>query len=112
MRYLLTIYALFILAYDFYSTGSQLWNVLYFTIQYVFAGSVAVYYVFNGRPSRMIFLTVAGFFYMLAVFELSMLRYDQSEYFLQITKPESLLSCGITFILITILLIIARKIIK
>ena len=112
MKYLLIIYALFILAFDFYSNGSQVWNVVYYTVQYVFAGSVGLYFVFNDRQSLIPFALVAAFFYTMAIFELTMLRFDQTEYFYHITKPEPLLSCGIVFIIIALLLIILRKKLK
>jgi hypothetical protein len=112
MRYLLIIYALFILAFDFYSDGSQVWTVVYYTVQYVFAGSVALYFVFRGRQSVIPFVLVAAFFYTMAIFELSMLRFDQSEYFYHITEPKAQLSCGIVFIIIALLLIILRKKLK
>ena len=103
------IYALFTLYFDFFGDCTQVWNVIYYTVQYCFAGSVALYFVFNGSLSRMPYLIVAAFFYTLMLFELNMLRLDRSDYFLNISNPEPLLSGGIVFILITILLMTIKK---
>ena len=112
MRYIVLIYAVFILLFDFWSNGSQAWNVVYFTVQYVFAGSVALSMLLSGRYYRVLYLLVAAFFYMMAILELSMLRFDPPDYFFKITDTQPLLSCGIIFVMLAILLILLKKYIK
>ena len=109
MRYIIIIYALFLLAFDFFADNNYLWDIAYFTVQYYFAACVSLYFVFHGKLSRMPYLVAAAFFLILAIFELSMLRFDQAEYVQTILDPSPLLSCGIIFIVIILMLTTLRK---
>lgn len=109
MKYLLVIYALFILAFDFFGESTQGWNIAYFTVQYLFAGLVATFCLFDTVTSKVPYMLTAAFFFVLALFEVSMIRFDQSEYFFQVSEPKPLLSCGIVFISISVILIILKK---
>ncbi len=79
MKYLITIYAVFILLFDFYGESTQLWNIVYFAAQYVFAACVGLLLLFEGRRPRIIYLLSTAFFFVLAIFEVSMLRFYHSE---------------------------------
>ena len=112
MRYIILIYAVFILMFDFFGGSSQAWNVAYFAVQYVFAGSMALSLLLSGKYYKVLYLLLAAFFYTMAIFEVSMLRFDHSEYFFKITESQSYYQCGIIFIMLAMFLILLKKYVK
>jgi hypothetical protein len=112
MRYILIIYLVFTIVFDCCGEMTQLWNVIYFAVQYLFAFSIAMYFMFTAKHGRLYFIIPAAFFGSLALNEMFMLHYSKVEYFYKITESEPYLTWGITFILITAFLIILKKLIR
>ena len=112
MRWVLMIYVLFVVVFDFYGKMTQGWNVLYFCVQYGFAFAVSMYFMFTANPPRLPYVIPAALFGSLIVNEVLMLRMDELEYFYKISESEPYFAWGITFVVITTLLIFLKRLIK
>lgn len=112
MRYLIMAYLIFVILFDFYGGTTRQWNIAYFSMQYLFAFGVSVYFLFNATWGRIHFVIPAAIFGSLVINELCMLRFCDADYFYKISDNAPYLSWGITFVLLTTFLIILKKLIK
>ena len=109
MKYILTAYLVFVLVFDIWGQQTPGWNVAYFSVQYGFAFMVSMWMLFEGRAPRLPYVIPAAVFGALVVNELLLLRCN--EYFARISDNEPFLAWPVSFVIITFLLIILRKLI-